>query len=206
MAQNTSGIHAVLSHPTVYSLFQNLMGAKKGWRDFVSHELKPWPGMRILDIGCGPCDILEYLPTVEYYGYDISPSYIERATRRFGDRGKFAARLVTLDEVAALPKMDAVIGSGLLHHLDDDVAKHVISLALNVLKPGGRLLTIDPVFENGQNLIARYIISKDRGRNVRKKDGYEALARSAFSLVEVKVRHKTWIPYTHCLMTCTRAA
>ncbi|QLF71687.1 class I SAM-dependent methyltransferase (plasmid) [Peteryoungia desertarenae] len=204
MAQSTSGFHAILSNPRMYSLFQNLMGARQGWRNYVADHLKPWAGMRILDIGSGPCDILEFLPPVEYYGYDISSSYIERARARFGDRGRFAARLLTIEEIAALPKMDVVLGSGLLHHLDDEVAVDLMRLAFEALKPGGRLLTIDPVLEKGQNPVARLLISLDRGQNVRTRVEYEALARSVFHEPVTSVKHKVWIPYTHCMMCCTR--
>lgn len=205
MAQIVDGIRSVLSHPTVYSLFQNLMGAKSGWQNFISNFVKPFPGMVILDIGCGPCDILDYLENVDYFGFDISAHYISRAKEKYGDRGTFTAKLLTPEDLGDLPKFDVVICSGVLHHLDDAIAIDIIRMAFSALKPGGRFLSIDPVFESGQNPIARYLISKDRGQNVRTRAEYGVLARSVFPEIEVTVRHKAWIPYTHCFMVCTKS-
>ena len=204
MAQVVHGIRSILSHPTIYSLFQNLMGAKSGWRNFITGFVKPFPGMSILDIGCGPCDILDYVDDVVYFGYDISEDYIAQARAKYGNRGTFTAKLLDRDDLASLPKFDVVICSGVLHHLDDPVAVDVMQIAYAALKPGGRFLTIDPVFEPGQNPVARFLISKDRGQNVRTKAGYDAIARSVFPNPDVTIRHKAWIPYTHCFMTCTK--
>lgn len=54
---------------------------------FVENYVKPFPGMKILDLGCGPEDILAYLPDVEYWGYGISEAYIAQAKTRFGNGG-----------------------------------------------------------------------------------------------------------------------
>jgi hypothetical protein len=93
---------------------------------------------------------------------------------------------------------------GVLHHLDDDVAKTVIQTALQALKLGGRLLTVDPCFEKGQNPIAKFLISQDRGQNVRTKHEYSALVEGQFDQAAIEVNHLSWIPYTHCIMECTR--
>jgi len=204
MAQNTSGLHAILSHPKVYSLFQNLMGAEAHWKNFAESNIRPSVGMRILDIGCGPCGILRYLPNTEYYGFDISESYISQARLIYGTRGNFFAKNFTEEYLEILPKFDVVIASGLLHHLDDGIAVDLLKLVREALQPGGRFLSIDPVFEPGQNPIARLIISNDRGRNVRTCSGYLELVRHAFEICSAEVRHRAWIPYTHCYMTCVR--
>lgn len=74
-------------------------------------------GDRLLDIGCGPADILAYLPeTVDYTGFDISERYIAAAQRRYGERGKFSVRPVSriAEENGTY---DIVIAIGVLHHL-----------------------------------------------------------------------------------------
>jgi SAM-dependent methyltransferase len=204
MAQITSGIRAMLSSPRLYTAFQNLMGARKGWKRFVAEFVRPAAGCRILDIGCGPGDLLTYLPAVEYWGFDLSLGYIAYATEKFAGRGRFQCKILEKADLAALPKFDVVVASGLLHHMDDSQARDLFELAREALIPGGRLLTVDPVFEAGQNLLARYLIAKDRGQNVRSGAGYDALAASVFDQRKVSIRHKRWIPYTHCYMECTR--
>ena len=205
MSQITSGLRKVLSHPVVYTSFQYLMGASSGWRNFVEHYIRPQAGMRVLDIGCGPADLLGYLPPVDYWGFDISDAYIEHARQRYGTRGNFHVGLLTEAMLADSPPFDVVVMSGVLHHLEDEVADTVLRLASRALRTGGRVATVDPCLVPGQNPVARWLIKADRGQNVRREHEYAALARQVFSECVVTVQHKRWIPYTHCFMECTRA-
>lgn len=204
MAQITNGVRALLSNPRVYSLFQLLMGARKFRVNFVSQYVRPFPGMLILDIGCGPSDILEHLSDINYWGFDISKPYIERARDAFGTRGNFHCKKLHVDDLDLLPRFDVVLAIGLLHHLDDHVALGVLKLADQALKPGGRLVTVDPCLDPSQSLIARFLVRRDRGQNVRDKAGYEALALRVFRAPKVLVSHQAWIPYTHCIIECQK--
>lgn len=206
MGQITTGLRAVLSHHWIYDAFQNIMGASSFRRNFSTTFIRAYPGSRLLDIGCGTARILEYLPEgVDYWGYDINPEYIAAAQARFGGKGRFACRLLEESEMAEILPFDIVIATGLLHHLDDNIARNVFRLARLALKPGGRFVSIDPVFAADQNPIARVLVSRDRGQNVRDAEGYLSLARHEFHLVEGRVRHRSWIPYTHWIMECIRA-
>lgn len=204
MAQVTSGVRKALSNPAVYEAFQRLMGAKRG-REWVVHELiRPFPGMRILDLGCGPADILDSLPEdVSYTGYDMSAEYIAAAKAKFGARGTFHCRLLEQAEVAELDPFDLVMGIGVLHHLDDGAARQFMTLAKSGLKPTGRVLTMDACYAPRQNPVARFIISKDRGQHVRTEAGYRALADGIFPCVVGAVTHRVWPPYTHWSMRCS---
>lgn len=204
MAQVTHGVRAILSHPRIYSTFQSLMGAHKFRTNFVSQFVRPFSRMAILDIGCGPGDILAYLPDVNYWGYDISDAYIKMAENSFGSQGHFHCKQLQVNDLEGLPKFDVVLAIGLLHHLDDHVAWNVMQLAHQALKPGGRLLTVDPCLDPSQSSIARFLVRHDRGQNVRDKGGYEALALAVFKAPIAAVRHQAWIPYTHCIMECQK--
>lgn len=202
MAQITTGVHALLSHPHVYNLFQTLMGAHKGRTEFATRFVKANAGDRVVDIGCGTGDLLAYLPDVEYVGYDISDVYIAAARKRFGPRGTFHCRLLTSSELDAMPAFDIALAVGLLHHLDDNEARAFVQMAKRALKPGGRLITIDPCLTEGQNRIARVLVKADRGQNVRDLDGYMSLVEDSFGQADATVAHRRWIPYTHCIMEC----
>lgn len=209
MAQITDGIRAVLSFPPVYNALQNIMGAKKVRGELVSEFIRPTPRCRVLDLGCGTADILQHLPAdVEYYGYDMSARYIAAARARYGERGNFQCALLDEAGVAALPKFDCVLALGVLHHLEDEQARDLFSLACNALREGGRLITIDPCLAEEQSAIARWLILKDRGQNVRDSQGYTALLGGEkdrqFAHVEGALRHRKWIPYTHWIMECSR--
>lgn len=204
MGQVTSGFLAILSNPTIYNAFQAIMGAHHGRITFVEDFVRPQPKMNILDVGCGPAKILDYLPSVNYWGFDISSPYISQATSQYGGKGHFFCKELHAEDLVDLPTFDIVLAIGLLHHLDDEAAIALLNLAHDALKPGGRLVTIDPCLAAGQNLIAEYLVLHDRGRNVRTRDGYESLVSNVFSKRRIEVRHRAWIPYTHCFMECTR--
>lgn len=204
MTQITNGVRAILSHPGVYSAFQALMGSNRVRTMFARDFIRLAPGQSILDIGCGPADILKYLPAVRYVGFDISQPYIDQARRRYGDRGDFRCKLLTTKDVEAMPLFDVVLGIGVLHHLGDDVARDVLGLLRQALKPGGRLITMDPCFVPGQNVLARYLISRDRGENVRDESGYRTLVSGTFDVCHSTIRHQSWLPYTRCFLECVK--
>ncbi|QET02048.1 MULTISPECIES: class I SAM-dependent methyltransferase [Cupriavidus] len=202
MAQITSGVRRVLSHPAVYDAFQLFMGGNSTRNDFARDSIRVRPGDNVLDIGCGTAEIRAFLPEVNYWGFDISEAYIEAARKRYGAQGNFVCKLLDYSDLETLPKFDVVLGCGLLHHLDSDAANHLFQLAKTALKPGGRLVTIDPCYAKGQNPISRLLVSYDRGQNVLTDEGYVKLASSVFSDVTGRVRHQAWIPYTHWIMEC----
>src|ERR1700745_1432862 len=113
------GLYSLLSLPSVYRLFRTIVRGD-ACRIYVSEYVRHAPGDKVLDIGCGPGDILEDLPAVDYLGFDISPKYVEAARKRFGRRGRFFCANVGLtatDQEAA--SFDLVLATGVLHHLDD---------------------------------------------------------------------------------------
>ena len=95
---------------------------------------------------------------------------------------------------------------GLLHHLSDEEALGTLHLAHDSLKPNGRLITIDPALGvEGQPRVARWLIERDRGQNVREPEHYLRLARSVFGKVDVEIRHdRLNVPYTHFIMKCQK--
>jgi 2-polyprenyl-3-methyl-5-hydroxy-6-metoxy-1,4-benzoquinol methylase len=203
MAQVTTGIRAILSHPMAYEAVQRIMGAKKGRTRIVREFLRPFPGMRILDLGCGMAEILGALPTdVSYVGYDMSAEYISAARRKYAGRGTFHCRPLEHAEVATLDRFDLVMGIGVLHHLDDATARQFVRIASAALNPDGRIYTLDPCFAARQNPIARFLISRDRGQNVRDPEGYQALLQGLELKVHGTLTHQAWIPYTHWHMEC----
>lgn len=193
----------MLSNAAMYSLVQRLLGATRARRCLVEDHLRPVAGERILDLGCGPGDILQLLPAVEYVGVDASREYVEAARRRAGGRATFIRsdlRELSLDPSAPF---DAVIAIGLLHHLDDGAAAAVAGLAAGALAPGGRLVTLDPGIEAAQGHLARWLIEHDRGRHVRSPEAYAALARPHFASVHPVVRRDlARVPYTHVIIEC----
>ena len=141
-------------------------------------------GRRVLDFGCGRGErSLAMLGRGAYVdGIDISPVYVaeaERATRGAGfgpDRFAFVA-----GDAHALPYPDAtfdlVIGDGILHHLDLDVA---LTEVHRVLKPGGRALFREPLLDNPLLKLFRILTPRARTEDERPLSA-DDLARIAHS-------------------------
>lgn len=202
MAQVTTGIRSILSLPSAYDVLMDVLGAKRMRREIIEQYVRPRPHERILDVGCGTGTLVEFIPKgIAYLGVDLSREYIEAAIRRYGDRASFrvgdAGRL-SLDPEE---RFDIVLAFGLLHHLDDDEAGCLARTIRDLLKPDGRFVTVDNCFTQDQSSIARAIIRRDRGRNVRTPSEYETILRKAFGRVSSEIRHDLLrIPYTHVII------
>jgi SAM-dependent methyltransferase len=193
-----------LALPRVYSAFQERLAIPRSRAQIADVYVRARQGDSVLDLGCGPGDMLGYLPEVDYLGIDLNARYLEEAQRRH--RARSRARFVKMD-VRVLKdtgeRFDLVLAQGLLHHLSDPQALTLLQAVGSVMKPGGRLITLDPTRTPGQGLIARLLVSSDRGRFVRSPEAYEHLVHKVFSGVTVHVRHDLMrLPYTHLLMEC----
>lgn len=194
----------MLNLAAAYSAFR-AAAAGGGAARFVRDVLRPVEGERILDIGCGPADVLEHLPGVDYVGFDSQENYIRRARRRYGHRGEFLHGRVSETTLDQLAPFDAVLALGVIHHLDDPEAERLFSLAASAMKPTGRLVTIDGCFVAGQSWLRRTVLQCDRGRFVRNRDEYLALANARFAAVNERLfTDLIRLPYTHLVMECQR--
>jgi cyclopropane fatty-acyl-phospholipid synthase-like methyltransferase len=199
------GIDLILSHPQIYRRMRLLIGGNGASQNFVNTFIRPRTGEKILDIGCGPGDILEFLPAVDYWGFDLNEEYINYARKRFSNRGQFFCKNVSRDAIPGENIFDIVIAFGVFHHLSDDEAGEMFELAYTLLKPDGRFITIDGVYVPHQSYLVHLLLSEDRGNYVRTQEQYRLIAQKKFSDIRLFVRHDLlWIPYTHIIMECTK--
>jgi SAM-dependent methyltransferase len=203
----TDTFSRVLALPSAYRTFSRLVGGNV-WQVYVKDYIRPTGNERVLDIGCGPADILAYLAHANYTGIDISPEYIDSARNRFGDKGRFLCSdvgIVAIEQERGT--FSLVLATGVLHHLDDERARKLFQLARLALAPGGRLITYDGCYVNGQSKIARWLLRRDRGKYVRRPEDYQRLAGEYFSHIESSLRQDMLrIPYTHLIMRCSNTA
>ncbi|MGB3338254.1 MAG: class I SAM-dependent methyltransferase [Devosia sp.] len=192
----------LLSNTSMYRALQARIRRADTSRRVTEEVLRIQRGQRVLDIGCGPADILGHLPeSVQYYGFDAEPNYIQAATERYGSRGTFVAGTVSPGTMDGLGTFDVIMSLAVLHHLSDEDANIMFSAAATLLGPGGRFVTLDCAFVPGQHPVARMLAAMDRGKYVRSPDAYAALARPHFSEVSVTLRHDLLaVPYSHCIM------
>jgi SAM-dependent methyltransferase len=205
MYEITQSIRAILSFPKVYDIFQWAVGGGRGRSIVASRYIKSKNGDYVLDIGCGTAEIRRYLSAVEYFGIDPNADYVHAARNRFRHVPRCTFLCGTIDDatLAELPKFDIVLATGVLHHLSDEEALRVAKLAKSALKIHGRLVTLDPCVVEGQSPIAKFFVSRDRGRYVRDAKAYQTLMSHVFNSIAIDVRHDlARFPYTHLAMEC----
>ncbi|WP_460218180.1 class I SAM-dependent methyltransferase [Psychroserpens sp. MEBiC05023] len=196
----------ILGNPFVYWSYQKLVGGDRARRLFIKNQVRPKVGQKILDIGCGPGNILDYLPEMNYVGFDVDPEYIEAAQKNYGDRGEFICDDASTFKVSEPHSFDLVIATGVIHHLNDTETTRLFEIAAEALKPNARLVTFDGCYINNQNLISKFMLKSDRGKFVRTQVAYEALARQSFKTIESTIDESYFrIPYTSIFMECRNA-
>lgn len=193
----------ILAVPAAYTGFAGLLGARRSRAEVVRTYVRPQPGDRVLDCGCGPGEFCAFLPDVEYVGIDVDERYVTEARRRYGERASFRLGPVGPETIRDDERFNLVLAMGLLHHLDDREVTSLLEIAHRSLAPGGRLVTIDPCYAPDQSRIARMLIDLDRGEHVRSAEAWPALVEPIFPGAEMHVRHDLLrVPYTHLVMEC----
>jgi len=136
---------------------------------------------RILDCGCGTGIYSNFFPSQSYIGVDISPIYIERAQTCFPEH-RFRVMDATQLEFSD-NSFDAVIVSGVIHHLDSATTHRVLKEISRVLDPNGKLLVWEDVpTRNSLNLVGRIIHSLDLGEFIRRDSEYSKLISDHFCI------------------------
>lgn len=167
--------------------------------------VRPLEKWRVLDIGCGPADIFECMPTVEYVGFDMNKRYIDMAIEKYGESGTFLCEMVNREMVRRFQLFDVVLVIGVIHHLDDAEVKYLFEIAFSALKKGGKVVAVEPCYEKGQSAFVRFLLSSDRGRHVRTSEEYVRLASELFVEVGAVVHNNLLrLPYTQIVLECVK--
>lgn len=192
-----------LRFPSLYLLTQGILGGKRARRKCIQEYGRVEPGMRVLDIGCGPGYVVKFLPKVAYFGFDINPQYIAYATKKYGEQGTFFSQRFDADMAKRFAPFDLILMAGLLHHLNDTEAIDLLSLSKQAISNKGRLITLDPCYLANQSGIAKFLMSRDRGQSIRQSKEYEGLASKIFGCVHLHVREDLFfLPYAAAVMVC----
>ena len=198
-------LSAVLSSPVVYIFLQRLAGADRLRRLCLERYVHLMPGEKVLDIGCGPGYILDFMPAVFFVGFDTERRYIDYARRRYGNRGQFHCTKFTEEHVRRHGPFDAVMLMGVLHHLNDTESRNLLGLLSKCLSEKGRIVALDPCFADNQLRIARWVAEHDRGEFVRTSEGYADLFAGLLTCREsVVVSNICRIPSTEIIHVLTR--
>ena len=204
MSQRSNIIYDFINNPLVYKTIQKIMSGTSFRSSIVKKNIRK-KNLKILDIGCGPAELLDNISNCEYYGYDIDKRSIDYAKKKYSQKNfHFYCKNFTQKELKKLPKFDFIILFGIIHHLRNREVKKILNLCKKKLKKNGKLLTEDPILINEQNTVARFLIKNDRGKNVRDKKGYLDLLKSSFKNLRFDITHQKFVPYTWFTTVCKK--
>jgi len=192
-------VKRILEKPYVYTLFQRIYGGEYAREIFIDKYVKPTDGMKILDVGCGPGEILRYLPRVHYTGIDIDAKYISRARDNFGSRANFLHSDIKNIDYKILGTFDVIMAIGVLHHLSDEENIFLFDKIEPLLGKDGFFITLDPCLYPAQGRFRNFANSLDRGRYVREGDQYASLLRRQFAKTELFPRAFTIFRTAHLI-------
>ena len=165
---------------------------------YVDHLLADCPDQlgNILDIGCGPGDVMLRLaaasPSVRITAIDGSNAMIELA-RKAVQRAGLQQRVTTLHGyVPGLPleehSFDAILSKDLLHHLPDPMV--LWSEARRLGRRGAAIYVMDLIRSESPEAARRVVETVARDELPILKDDFYASLCAAFTLEEVKAQVK----------------
>lgn len=209
--EKTAGLTGLLRVSRPYGLLQRLVGAGHATDWLVAEVCRVREGQTVVDAGCGPGTLLDHLPkAITYFGFDISEPYIRTVQSAYPARG--GAEFTCCDAAHFIAEkrelegaVDIVLTNGVLHHLDDEAALGPLQVASRLLRPRGRFISLEPTFLRRPQWFSRWIISRDRGQNVRQEDQWRRLIGSVFADYDTSIiTGLLRIPYPHIVIEAQR--
>ncbi|MCA1744227.1 MAG: class I SAM-dependent methyltransferase [Bacteroidales bacterium] len=194
----------ILGLAKIYQLYQWMVGANNYTKLFANQYICYQKNEKILDIGCGPADILKYLPKeVDYTGIDMNKDYILNARRKYPDKQFVCADITTNDVAIENELFDTVFFIGVQHHLSDSEMEATLRFAKSKLKKGGRLLALEPVVTTSRGRIEKWFMDNDRGKFIRSADHYQQITTQVITNYAQTILKNTMnIPFTIIIIEC----
>ena len=196
MAQVTHGIRSLFSLPAFYRSVRRLMGVPGLYDALIREYVRPRPGDRILDIGCGPGDVMLRLaaarPSARITAIDGSSAMLELARQAVHSAGQQQRVTLLQGYVPGLPleerSFDAVLSKDLLHHLPDPMV--LWSEARRLGRRGAAIYVMDLMRPESREAAHNVVETVARDElPILKADFYASLC-AAFTLEEAKAQVK----------------
>ncbi|MCC6511958.1 MAG: class I SAM-dependent methyltransferase [Pirellulaceae bacterium] len=179
------GTHRLADVPWMFDgLRWMLEGGFRQHRQLLARHFST-PPARVLDCGCGTGIFAPCFSQPSYLGIDLSPAYIARARARYAGY-RFQEMDASRMQLAS-QSFDAVIVSGVLHHMDRSLAQQVLSEIQRVLRPEGTLLMWEDVPTRGRiNWLGHLVHQLDVGDHIRPAGEYLSLLAPCFQVESVE--------------------
>jgi len=132
--------------PRLWLLMQNTIGGNACKQALATEHYHGQK--RVLEIGCSVGNIsaaFRAFPNVVFTGIDIDRQAIDLAKRRFHNDPRFRFSLRSIEELSRQGEtFDYVLFAGMLHHVDDSTALHLLRDAVKCTATGGKLVIYEP--------------------------------------------------------------
>lgn len=183
MSEINTGFRSVLKYGWIYRLSQSFFGEKISKQYIIDDYLTNLTADTVLlDMGCGAGNFAYFVPEyINYIGFDPNKNYIESACQRFSAYSNFkfyagTANTQAVNDQIADASIDYALIHGVLHHLSDGEIIEMYRLAERVLKPGGKMVILEPVWIESQSLVNKWVMRLDRGKNIKQQSEWLAMA------------------------------
>jgi len=190
-----------------YDFFQNAIGTRQARQWLQQNFWRLRAGDKIVDVGCGTGDILNFIPAgVDYIGFDINEKYIVNARKKYGAKGEFLIGDVSQFRTnSRFFNADLVTCNGVLHHLDTPHLIQVMEFAKGILRPRGRMVCIEPCFLIHQGMLSKWLMKQDRGAYIRYEDEWKQTVGQVFAQTKTYVlTGLVRFPFVHILIECAQ--
>ena len=170
--------------PKIYELIQKIAGIKCVQKNLRTHIKISDRKVSVLDIG-GGTGISRVLWPKEcnYICMDLD----RRKLSYF--LGKYPDSKILLADATSIPiaddSMDAVVSIGVAHHLSDSQLYQMVNESSRVLKEGGKLFFVDPIWSPNR-IIGRLLWIYDQGEYPRKAEGLYHIIADQYNILHWK--------------------
>jgi SAM-dependent methyltransferase len=141
------------------------------------------PGLRVLDVGCGPGTNAGYFGSCHYIGVDINARYVESARRRH--KGTFLVGDATKIGSLIESRFDLILVNSFLHHVPEEDAVRILATLDGLLADEGEIDVIELVLPR-QRGIARALARADRGDFPRPAEAWRRMFERIFDPIVVE--------------------
>ena len=193
---------SLLNFSIFYNLFQNFLGAKRARKIFSKEYINSNKSNRILDLCCGPCDILPHLEFSQYVGVDFNENHINHSKKKYREykNASFILEDIDLFLNNHTMKFDIILFLGGMHHIDDEKLTNILQKIQACLAPNGRLITLDGCFEPQLSWFTKMMLANDQGQFVRTKEDWIDIFTAVFTDYKYSIRKDLLhVPYNHII-------
>lgn len=158
----------------LYRPIQNLIIfflSKKNFNDQLIHYLEKNHYDEIHEIGCSDGSLLEYidLKNINYYGYDIDLTNINKAKRKYVNKNiKFYCKSIEHISIKNNKKKLFIL-IGVFHHINDNQILNFVKK----LNKNDHVIALDGLYHENQNFFDLMIKKFDKGKYIRTYSGYK---------------------------------